>query len=190
MKRSMAIAVLHELEVVGAISARYSQIMRWRWLLVCRILVVVNCAVLASVIAIALLGDEWRVILASISVLWIVAFTVHRALQAKAVSTFYQEQYEEYCIIARSSGWMSGRLKDSDAETIDDDDAKQINELREKLVDVEVEEFAPWRGLMLRCQEDHNEATYGPGVRTYQQVVEHLQRKADSTDQEGAQVAT
>lgn len=58
-----------------------------------------------------------------------------------------------------------GSQADVPAEMLD-----EFSRIVDQRYELEVDEPAPWRGLLACCQEDHNESLWGRGVRTESQV--------------------
>jgi hypothetical protein len=171
MQKSEYCQRLRQIMYTCAVNQRYHHILEWRWGAgdkAIRIIVGIF-AILGAVLAVPKLDAPcWGFIVALLSV---VAAAVLNIVPVGDREKFHGEMFRLWGDLRRNA--LADELKTCDSE--DDPPPYLVDHLREMLDKMEsfnLEEPAPWMGLLNRCQEDENESEWGPGIRTVKQIEE------------------
>jgi hypothetical protein len=160
---------LREVVYCSRVNQRYHQLLEWRWGAIDKLVraAVGILAIAGVVLAVPKLDLAWPgfwVALASV--------VVAAVLNIFAIGDWEKSHGELF----RLWNDLEADSLAQEQKTYDLDDPpdahhlERLQEMRTKMIALNAAEPAPFKSLLKRCQEDENEAEWGPGVRTPEQV--------------------
>jgi len=161
---------LAELIAICDINKRYYHILLWRWEMARRIAWILTHALTAAVVAGLALAVLFQSILSAVlCVAALFAIGIVVGIGSFKPDVAVNRHFRKWFRLSNAAEQLEYAVANTSIE-VEPQFVENFSRLLMRRNAIEADESAPWRRLLRRCQEDHNESVWGDGIRTESQI--------------------
>lgn len=170
MKTEEAKDLTWELVMTCDINQRYHQRLTWRWKVADKAAKIAVALTASLAFAAAFFDHDLKTLERWLAALALVVAVLLNVTPFGEYEKFYERMFLGWSKLRRCADSFSLKLEDVGEETVPVFLAEKFLEMKNEMNLLHSEEPAPWRPLLIRCQEESNESVYGEGCRTVQDI--------------------